>query len=392
MREACYEQEGNVLAVRLEVGEMLDMRVLALLQSGLPGAAKCRMEMRGEFRWLLFDTAGYRSILQYQQKGWNKAAFLKTAYGIAYHYREFAEKGIPSYMVSTNPAHILTNSEGTVELICIPLESQPGEGIGAVLKNMVFEFPFVQNEDDSYISVMIRELFNLPRITPEDCLRCLQKLDPSACRQEIYQSAPKERTVLVADVAVIAQEKEEAHRKAEEEERRKAEEEAHRKAEEEAHRKAEEEERRKAEEEAYRKAEEEARRKAEEEAHRKAEEEERRKAEEEERRKAEEEARHKEEAVYYLRRNKTGEMYRLDQDICRIGKRENADFDLSDNPSVSRRHAVLVRRNGKWYLRDSGSLNRTFVNGKRLEFETDVEIHPGDRLRFADEQVMFIEQ
>ena len=360
MREACYEQEGNVLAVRLEVGEMLDMRVLALLQSGLPGAAKCRMEMRGEFRWLLFDTAGYRSILQYQQKGWNKAAFLKTAYGIAYHYREFAEKGIPSYMVSTNPAHILTNSEGTVELICIPLESQPGEGIGAVLKNMVFEFPFVQNEDDSYISVMIRELFNLPRITPEDCLRCLQKLDPSACRQEIYQSAPKERTVLVADVAVIAQEKEEAHRKAEEEERRKAEEEA--------------------------------RRKAEEEAYRKAEEEERRKAEEEERRKAEEEAHRKEEAVYYLRRNKTGEMYRLDQDICRIGKRENADFDLSDNPSVSRRHAVLVRRNGKWYLRDSGSLNRTFVNGKRLEFETDVEIHPGDRLRFADEQVMFIEQ
>jgi ABC-type multidrug transport system ATPase subunit len=45
--------------------------------------------------------------------------------------------------------------------------------------------------------------------------------------------------------------------------------------------------------------------------------------------------------------------------------REGSDIVL-DNPQVSRRHAVIERANGRHVLRDVGSDNGTFVNGKRI--------------------------
>jgi hypothetical protein len=44
--------------------------------------------------------------------------------------------------------------------------------------------------------------------------------------------------------------------------------------------------------------------------------------------------------------------------------------------SVSRRHALVTHRDGKWWLRDLGSMNGTFVNGARVIDE--IEIRPGD--------------
>ena len=38
-----------------------------------------------------------------------------------------------------------------------------------------------------------------------------------------------------------------------------------------------------------------------------------------------------------------------------------------DDVTVSRDHAVLVRRGGAWFLDDSGSLNGTYVNRRRIE-------------------------
>src|SRR5260370_652104 len=63
------------------------------------------------------------------------------------------------------------------------------------------------------------------------------------------------------------------------------------------------------------------------------------------------------------------------------------DIDLTpvDNQrSVSRRHAKLYRRGAKFFLSEEiGTMNSTFLNGKRLETGIPGEVQPGDELRTA---------
>jgi hypothetical protein len=50
--------------------------------------------------------------------------------------------------------------------------------------------------------------------------------------------------------------------------------------------------------------------------------------------------------------------------------------------SVSRRHAVLRYVDGRWFLKDAGSLNGTYVNGVRIGSE--VEVRPGDDVALGE--------
>ena len=59
-----------------------------------------------------------------------------------------------------------------------------------------------------------------------------------------------------------------------------------------------------------------------------------------------------------------------------IGRASDADLVL-DDPQVSRRHAMLVVRDGALIVRDAGSSNGTFVNGERV---TESELTLGDTL------------
>jgi len=52
-----------------------------------------------------------------------------------------------------------------------------------------------------------------------------------------------------------------------------------------------------------------------------------------------------------------------------------------DSPLVSRRHALLSRREGIWWVQDLGSANGTFVNGDRVARRA---LRDGDILHFAD--------
>jgi hypothetical protein len=70
-----------------------------------------------------------------------------------------------------------------------------------------------------------------------------------------------------------------------------------------------------------------------------------------------------------------------------IGRSRRCDFVVRD-PSVSRRHALLIRGQDGWTLYDLGSTNGTRINGWRVERAT---LRPGDelelggsRFRFAD--------
>lgn len=72
---------------------------------------------------------------------------------------------------------------------------------------------------------------------------------------------------------------------------------------------------------------------------------------------------------------RTGESFPIDGEQMTIGRRPEADVFL-DDITVSRDHALLVRRGEEWYLDDCGSLNGTYVNRSRID---------SHRLRDADE-------
>lgn len=64
-----------------------------------------------------------------------------------------------------------------------------------------------------------------------------------------------------------------------------------------------------------------------------------------------------------------------------LGRHHRCDVVVAD-PSVSRRHARLVFRDGNWVVQDLESTNGTFVNGARVG---RCELRPGDRLLLGEE-------
>ncbi len=73
-------------------------------------------------------------------------------------------------------------------------------------------------------------------------------------------------------------------------------------------------------------------------------------------------------------------LVRLDDGWTRIGRSSTADIQL-DHPTVSRRHALLVRTPaGELRALDDRSLNGLFVNGERVEW---AELEDGDELEIG---------
>jgi CRP-like cAMP-binding protein len=75
-----------------------------------------------------------------------------------------------------------------------------------------------------------------------------------------------------------------------------------------------------------------------------------------------------------------------------IGRRDpvtgiHPDIDLTPadtQRSISRRHAKIYRRGGKFFLAEEiGTMNGTFINGVRLETGVPTEMTPGDEVRFG---------
>jgi hypothetical protein len=74
---------------------------------------------------------------------------------------------------------------------------------------------------------------------------------------------------------------------------------------------------------------------------------------------------------------RVGESFALDGDRMTIGRRPDSDVFL-DDVTVSRDHALLVKRSGDYYLDDLGSLNGTYVNRHRIESH---RLEDGDELQ-----------
>jgi FHA domain-containing protein/zinc ribbon protein len=85
---------------------------------------------------------------------------------------------------------------------------------------------------------------------------------------------------------------------------------------------------------------------------------------------------------------RVGESFPLDGDRMTIGRRPDSDVFL-DDVTVSRDHALLVKRSGDYYLDDLGSLNGTYVNRHRIESH---RLEDGDELQVGKFKLTFLSQ
>jgi pSer/pThr/pTyr-binding forkhead associated (FHA) protein len=83
---------------------------------------------------------------------------------------------------------------------------------------------------------------------------------------------------------------------------------------------------------------------------------------------------------------RVGESFPLDGDRMTIGRRPDSDVFL-DDVTVSRDHALIVRRSGEYHLDDLGSLNGTYVNRRRIESH---HLADGDELQVGKYKLTFL--
>ena len=82
---------------------------------------------------------------------------------------------------------------------------------------------------------------------------------------------------------------------------------------------------------------------------------------------------------------RAGESFPVEGERMTIGRRPDSAIFL-DDITVSRDHALLVRRGSDWYLDDCGSLNGTYVNRERIDSR---RLEDGDELQIGKYKLAF---
>ena len=95
-----------------------------------------------------------------------------------------------------------------------------------------------------------------------------------------------------------------------------------------------------------------------------------------------------EEATLVIRSGggRSGETFPIVSERMRIGRSPDAEIFL-DDVTVSRNHALLVRRRDGMHIDDLGSLNGTYVNRRRIESHKLVD---GDELQIGKYKLTYL--
>jgi pSer/pThr/pTyr-binding forkhead associated (FHA) protein len=82
---------------------------------------------------------------------------------------------------------------------------------------------------------------------------------------------------------------------------------------------------------------------------------------------------------------RVGESFAVEGERMSIGRRPDSEVFL-DDITVSRDHALLIRRGEHWYLDDCGSLNGTYVNRSRIDSH---RLEEGDEVQVGKYKLTF---
>lgn len=84
-----------------------------------------------------------------------------------------------------------------------------------------------------------------------------------------------------------------------------------------------------------------------------------------------------------------GDRFVLATDVTRLGRHPDSEISL-DDITVSRRHAEIHRRaDGRYDVRDAGSLNGTYVNQERIDH---VVLEHGDEVQVGKFRLVFFDR
>jgi pSer/pThr/pTyr-binding forkhead associated (FHA) protein len=85
---------------------------------------------------------------------------------------------------------------------------------------------------------------------------------------------------------------------------------------------------------------------------------------------------------------RAGESFTIEDDRVSIGRSPDAGVFL-DDVTVSRNHALLVKRRDGLYIDDLGSLNGTYVNRRRIESH---RLEDGDEIQIGKYKLSYLEK
>ena len=341
-------ENGAVFTVRLEPGMILELERQEVLGQ-VNGVVFCQAVIREGQRFLDYPVSGCRPLEAVCREVMTKEKFLNiekrlTEAGLA------AEAAGISQQLAVEPETAFI-SEGGARLCYVPVQGFAGAGLRYLLLEVIYRSSFSGEEDCAYAQTVVNFLRNSEPFSLRDFHNLLTGLEtdlpPSVQRGPSGTSSEKGGTVLISEAVQLREQA-----KAEEEARREAEARAAEEARQEAEAKAEEEARREAE------------ARAAEEVHREE----------------------KKNAPMNLLHEKTGARIPIMRPVLKIGKKAGlVDYCIEGNPSISRRHADIVSRDGGCYLVDRGSLNKSYVNGRIAEPDQEIPLHSGDKISLADE-------
>lgn len=93
-------------------------------------------------------------------------------------------------------------------------------------------------------------------------------------------------------------------------------------------------------------------------------------------------------ALVVLRGPSAGEIWTLDSERIEVGRTDENSLFL-DDITVSRKHAVFEKIDGKWTLTDLGSLNGCYVNKELID--SPYQVKSGDEIQIGKFRFSFYE-
>ena len=92
-----------------------------------------------------------------------------------------------------------------------------------------------------------------------------------------------------------------------------------------------------------------------------------------------------------LFRKRTGETVKVEKDIFKLGRSmQRADYCINNNSGISNIHAMIIKENNQYYVKDNHSTNGTYVDGEKiLDSTLLVSLHEGSIIQLYDEEIEF---